>query len=162
MPSFDTLAVSGRTSVIPVSIAVYNQSKTSTQTNRYSETLSRRNRLRTSRSRALLVSLCWATLVAISAGAELGCGRPDAGARSPTNDYPLPPAQTGDGEVIGADRKPPEDKLREGPRVGDDGVKPGSRPGELEPGAPPSDRCRHMMPSDPRWKVDCVEKKTSP
>lgn len=35
--------------------------------------------------------------------------------RSPTRDYPHPPAQTSDGEVVGADRVSPADKLEQGP-----------------------------------------------
>lgn len=35
--------------------------------------------------------------------------------RSPSNDYRPPPPTTSDGQVVGADRKPPADKLAEGP-----------------------------------------------
>jgi hypothetical protein len=38
----------------------------------------------------------------------------DAPPRSPTTDYPLPPPQTSDGQVLGADNRPPEDRLQEG------------------------------------------------
>jgi hypothetical protein len=43
--------------------------------------------------------------------------------RSPSNDYRPPPPTTSDGQVIGADRKPPADKLAEGPS--DHGAAPG-------------------------------------
>jgi hypothetical protein len=50
--------------------------------------------------------------------------------RSPTLDYPLPEAQTSsNGEVLGADRQAPGDKLREGPRAGTAGVVPAETPG---------------------------------
>ena len=35
--------------------------------------------------------------------------------RSPSHDYRPPPPTTSDGQVLGADRKPPADKLAEGP-----------------------------------------------
>lgn len=54
-----------------------------------------------------LVSLC----VGLS---SLGCRGDDANVRSPTKDYPLPPPQTSDGQVLGADNRPPEDRLEEG------------------------------------------------
>lgn len=49
--------------------------------------------------------------------------------RSPTLDYPLPAAQTSDGEIVGADRIPPSDKIREGPALGPGGATPAGRPG---------------------------------
>lgn len=38
----------------------------------------------------------------------------EAPVRSPSKDYPLPPPQTSDGQVVGADNRPPEDRLNEG------------------------------------------------
>jgi hypothetical protein len=59
----------------------------------------------------------------------LGCQHnPDAPPRSPTKDYPLPPPQTSDGQVLGADNRPPEDRLQEG--VSTDGPAPGWSVGE--------------------------------
>jgi len=43
--------------------------------------------------------------------------------RSPTRDYPAPPAQTSDGEIVGVDRMAPADKLQTGPTT--DGLAPG-------------------------------------
>ncbi|HEY5958331.1 MAG TPA: hypothetical protein VIV60_17325 [Polyangiaceae bacterium] len=40
--------------------------------------------------------------------------------RSPTLDYPAPAPTTADGRSIGADEKPPGDRLQEGARVGTD------------------------------------------
>lgn len=53
--------------------------------------------------------------------------------RSPTTDYPHPAARTADGQVVGADGTPPEDRLRAGPKVGTGGVTPAERPGGPEP-----------------------------
>ena len=54
----------------------------------------------------------------------LSCaGNSDPPARSPTTDYPLPPPQTSDGQVLGADNRAPEDRLQEGPST--DGPAPG-------------------------------------
>jgi hypothetical protein len=55
--------------------------------------------------------------------------------RSPTVDYPAPPPQTSDGEVVGADRQAPSDKLEAGPS--DDGLAPGWH---VEDGTPRYDR----------------------
>lgn len=56
----------------------------------------------------------------------VGCATqpaPERPFRSPTRDYPAPPVQTSDGEVVGADRMAPEDKLQQGPTQ--DGLAPG-------------------------------------
>lgn len=69
-------------------------------------------------------------LFAIAACACGSGGQKSAGpVRSPTLDYPLPAAQTSNGEVVGVDRQPPGDKLREGPRAGTAGVVPAETPG---------------------------------
>lgn len=52
--------------------------------------------------------------------------------RSPTTDYPHPASRTADGQVVGADGVPPEDRLRAGPKVGSGGVTPAERPGGPE------------------------------
>lgn len=62
------------------------------------------------------------------------CGGPGAGARSPSNDYPPPAAETSDGEVVGADRVPPNQKLAESPKLGSEGMKPAATPATAEPG----------------------------
>jgi hypothetical protein len=53
----------------------------------------------------------------------------DSAVRSPTLDYPLPPSQTSDGEVVGADGVRPDDKLAEGVHAGTHGVSPSAGPG---------------------------------
>lgn len=61
--------------------------------------------------------------------AACGGSQNDRPLRSPSLDYPLPPSQTSDGEVVGADRTPPGDKLEQGPRVGTPaGVSPSAGP----------------------------------
>ena len=52
--------------------------------------------------------------------------------RSPTLDYAPPPQQTADGQVLGVDGVPPEDKLRTSPRVGSGGVTPADSPASIE------------------------------
>lgn len=55
----------------------------------------------------------------------------EAPLRSPTRDYPLPPPRTSDGQVVGADNVPPEDKLQQGPHGGsENGLAPGWRSDE--------------------------------
>jgi hypothetical protein len=58
-------------------------------------------------------------VVALLLTLQTGCMEPlgsgGAPLRSPSNDYRPPPPTTSDGEVIGADRKAPADKLAEGP-----------------------------------------------
>lgn len=66
--------------------------------------------------RAIVLSL-WLSAMACSPPNE--ANRP---LRSPTLDYPHPPSQTSDGQVVGADRRPPDDTLRMGPKVGPGGV----------------------------------------
>ena len=53
----------------------------------------------------------------------------DAPPRSPSLDYPPPPVETSNGEVVGADRVPPGDKLQQGPKVGTEGAQPAPGPG---------------------------------
>lgn len=50
---------------------------------------------------------------------------------SPIHDHQPPSTSPGDGEVIGADRVPPEQKLEEGPKLD-------AEQGVLPPGSPPS------------------------
>jgi hypothetical protein len=74
--------------------------------------------------------------VALIAAALAGCG---AGAapepRSPSTDYPPAVSETANGEVVGADRVAPEDKLATSPRVGSEGVAAAARPGHGGSGA---------------------------
>src|SRR6187402_785802 len=70
--------------------------------------------------------------------------------RSPTRDYPPPPAQTSDGEVVGADRMAPADKLQTGPTT--DGLAPGW---SLEGGP-------HYHPSDEKHEHDDEQQGNEP
>ncbi|MCC6646241.1 MAG: hypothetical protein IT374_11795 [Polyangiaceae bacterium] len=74
-------------------------------------------------------------------GSIAGCARPapaeNAPPRSPTTDYPHPAARSADGQVLGADGTPPEDRLRAGPTLGSGGLTPAERPGGAEPQAEP-------------------------
>lgn len=60
----------------------------------------------------------------------MACG-PSSPSKSPTNDVTPPTTNTGDGEVMGADRVPPGQKLDEGPKLdSSEGIKPAPKPGE--------------------------------
>ncbi len=49
--------------------------------------------------------------------------------KSPTNDVEPPTTTTGNGEIMGADRMPPGQKLEEGVQLdSQDGVKPAAKP----------------------------------
>ena len=72
------------------------------------------------------------TLLAAMGIAACGGSRNDKLTRSPSLDYPPSAAQTSDGEIVGADRMPPGDKLQEGPRAGTPGVTPAAGPGGAE------------------------------
>ncbi|MEP7122503.1 MAG: hypothetical protein ABJE95_16395 [Byssovorax sp.] len=52
--------------------------------------------------------------------------------RSPTLDYPPPPAETSDGHVVGADGMRPEDKLATSAKVGNGGLSPAASPATFE------------------------------
>src|SRR4051812_18838876 len=54
--------------------------------------------------------------------------------RSPSLDYPPSAAQTSNGEIVGADRVPPGDKIQQGARAGTAGVSPSAGPGGVEGG----------------------------
>jgi hypothetical protein len=56
----------------------------------------------------------------------------DAPMRSPTVDYPDPAVTTADGQVLGVDGVPPEDKLRTSPRAGTGGLVPADMPASIE------------------------------
>lgn len=71
----------------------------------------------------------WTLYLALFACACAPSKQPEAPLRSPTLDYPLPAAQTSDGEVVGADRIPPNDKIAQGPALGPGGATPSGRPG---------------------------------
>ncbi|HVU04557.1 MAG TPA: hypothetical protein VHE30_22520 [Polyangiaceae bacterium] len=63
-------------------------------------------------------------------------GSGEAPPRSPSTDYVEPQARTSNGEVVGADREPPGDKLAESPRIGSGGITPASTPPHGEPNTP--------------------------
>jgi hypothetical protein len=57
------------------------------------------------------------------------CSSPSTPPKSPTNDVQPPTTTTGDGEVMGADRVSPGQKLEEGLSVDShEGVKPAAQP----------------------------------
>ena len=58
--------------------------------------------------------------------------------RSPTRDYPAPPPQTSDGEVVGADRRSPADALVTGPT--NEGLAPGWKLDDGKPSYEPGAR----------------------
>jgi len=82
------------------------------------------------RNAALLASLGAISSIAVACG---GSKPADAPPRSPSSDYPAPAQETSQGEVVGADRVPPGDKLKTGPTIGPGGVTPASGPGTTEP-----------------------------
>lgn len=56
------------------------------------------------------------------------CG-PSSPSKSPTNDVTPPTTNTGDGEVMGADRVAPGSKLDQGPKLdSSEGLKPAEKP----------------------------------
>jgi hypothetical protein len=66
----------------------------------------------------------------IVAALALACKAPQTPSpTSPTHDHRPPATDPGDGEVIGADRVPAEEKLETGPRLDTgEGVKPADQP----------------------------------
>jgi hypothetical protein len=88
------------------------------------------------------------------ASAASGCA-PKAPAdrpmRSPSLDYPTPPAQTSDGRVLGADGKPPADTLKTGPS--NEGPAPGWRSGEGTPSYDANDRVGGQTEHDSKSDV---------
>jgi hypothetical protein len=57
------------------------------------------------------------------------CGQPNGPTKSPTNDVQPPTTTTGNGEVMGADRVAPGQKLQEGPKLDSkDGIQPAATP----------------------------------
>jgi hypothetical protein len=94
-----------------------------------------------------------------------GCALGPAGevpTRSPTLDYPPPPVQTSDGQVLGADGMRVEDKLRTSPRVGSGGVTPAAAPALIErrpepsPGEPPDPLCKTLGMGDAARSERCA------
>ena len=70
-----------------------------------------------------LISLC--ALVALLGA----CSSPSSPPKSPTNDVQPPATTTGNGEVMGADRVSPAQKLEEGVKLDShEGVKPAAQP----------------------------------
>lgn len=64
--------------------------------------------------------------------AAFGSSAGSAPMRSPSLDYAQAPVETADGQILGADGVPPEDKLRQSPRVGSGGVTPADVPATIE------------------------------
>lgn len=66
----------------------------------------------------------------IALGLLLSCKAPQSpNPTSPTRDVQPPATDPGDGEIIGADRMPPAQKLEEGPKLdSDQGLKPADQP----------------------------------
>ena len=75
--------------------------------------------------------LLWVSILVTACGATRS--GTNGAIRSPTVDYPPPPPQTSDGEIVGADQTPPEDKLRRGARVGPGGVDPSDHSASRSP-----------------------------
>jgi|RhiMethySRZTD1v2_1073278.scaffolds.fasta_scaffold505397_2 hypothetical protein len=69
-------------------------------------------------------------LCLIGASALLACRAPQPPTTppSPTRDHSPPSTDPGDGDIIGADRVPPAQKLEESPKVTDQGPKPAEQP----------------------------------
>lgn len=81
--------------------------------------------------------------------------------RSPSRDYPLPPAQTSNGEVVGVDRQAPSEKLETSPAIGSGGPTPaaGAVVPESESHEHPSP-CDEIGLKDPSGKSPCGRPKT--
>jgi hypothetical protein len=99
------------------------------------------------------------SLLALLAVTGCGARQSDAPVRSPSLDYPPPPAQTSDGEVVGVDRVPPGDRLQQGPKVGTEGVKPAAGPagagGAEQSGAGKPSPCTDIGLEDARGQSRC-------
>jgi hypothetical protein len=94
-----------------------------------------------------------------------GCGgrSADAPPRSPGLDYPPPPVETSDGQVVGADRMAPGDKLASGARVGVGGVVPADSHKSEPKTTPPKPRpCDEIGLQDPAGRSGCTPGAPSP
>lgn len=59
------------------------------------------------------------------------CGNPNNAPPTSPNDVQPPTTNTGDGEVMGADRVPPAQKLEQGPKLdSQQGLQPAAQPGK--------------------------------
>jgi hypothetical protein len=87
-----------------------------------------------------------------------GGSQQETPARSPTQDYPPPPLSDAQGNIIGADNVRPQDRLRESPRIGEEGPiaaeQPGHRKGEPKKPKPP-DPCQQIGLHDPDGSSHC-------
>jgi hypothetical protein len=97
----------------------------------------------------------------------VACGRhqpPAAPMRSPSLDYPAPDITTSDGEVVGADRQAPRDKLASGLHVGSDGIQSGGPPGTKEPkgSAPAPQPCAEIGLKDASGHPQCAHPAPAP
>lgn len=103
--------------------------------------------------------LCLTLLVtpACAGGASTGANL----TRSPTLDYQHPQVETSDGQVVGADRMPPERTLRQSPKIGTGGLTPAATPTTIEEAKPetlagPEDpQCAVLGMSDVVRKARC-------
>jgi hypothetical protein len=90
---------------------------------------------------------CFSLALAILAACN---ENPQGPARSPSVDYPPPPVQTSDGQVVGADRTPPGDHIQQSPRVGTQGLQPAATPpaasSEQPRPGPVADPCKQPLP----------------
>jgi hypothetical protein len=95
-----------------------------------------------SRESVVMLSKMRASVLVVAAtlAASVACGgttkKSTAPVRSPTLDYPSPTQETSQGEVVGADRVAPGDKLRTGPTIGPGGPTPAEKPPGTGGGAP--------------------------
>jgi hypothetical protein len=99
------------------------------------------NRMSRVGSRAVRVFANTIFVVLTSAGCGGNAG--ESAPRSPSQDYPPPPAQTSDGEVVGADRVPSGEKLETSPKIGTGGIVPAAQPPHGKPGSHPSSEPQH-------------------
>ncbi len=109
------------------------------------------------RAQHYLLCLSLLAVPACASGAATGANL----TRSPTLDYPPPPAETSDGQVVGADGMPPERKLAQSPKVGTGGLTPAATPATVEearpeqPGGPEDPRCAMLGMKDDVRKTRC-------
>jgi hypothetical protein len=83
--------------------------------------------------------------------------------RSPSRDYPLPRITTSDGEQVGADRTPADDKLQTNPRVGPGG--PSAAAGSPKPESTSDGRpspCAEIGLEDASGKSPCKKPVKAP
>ena len=104
------------------------------------------------------------TLLAALGIAGCGGSHDDKLTRSPSLDYPPSAAQTSDGEIVGADRIPPGDKLQEKPHAGTPGLTPAAGPGGVEASGSKKkpEPCAEIGLEDSAGKSRCKKPAPSP